>query len=275
MAAYVADVSTADFAASVLERSFEVPVVVDFWADWCGPCKVLGPTLERLADEGGGRWELAKVDVDANQQLAMQFGVQGIPTVVGFKDGEAVARFTGAVPEPAVRQFIDGLLPSDLDLAADRAYTALGEGDAALAEQVWRSVLATEPSHEPAGLGLAGLLIERGEHDEALAVLGRLAPTEAVRRLQAAARLTPEADLAELAAAAEGDGTAAVLAYAKGLAAAGAPEPALERLIDVVGRREDELSESARLVVLDLFELLGPDHPLTTSYRRRLASALF
>jgi putative thioredoxin len=275
MSPHVTDVSTADFSSAVLQRSFEVPVVVDFWAEWCGPCKVLGPTLERLATEGQGSWELAKVDVDANQQLAMQFGVKGIPTVIAFKDGQPVGQFTGALPEDQLRQFVDSLAPSELDVAAERAYLALDEGDEELAEQVWRAVLEREPSHELAGTGLAGLLLERGDLEGALAVLARLAPTEAVRQLQAAARLSNVGDISALEAAAAGGDVGAGLEYGKALAATGDYETAFEKLIDLVSQRDPEHSDAARLVVIDLFELLGPEHPLTAIYRRRLANALF
>jgi putative thioredoxin len=275
MSTNVKDVTAAEFAHAVLERSHEVPVVVDFWAEWCGPCKVLGPTLERLAGEGAGSWELAKVDVDQNQQLAMQFGVQGIPTVIGFKDGRPAAQFTGAVPERQVRDFISSLVPSELDVAADRAYIALDEGNEEAAEATWRAILAEVPSHEGAGVGLAGLLLDRGDNEAALDVLARLAPTEAVRQMQAAARLSGGSDLVELEQAAASGGIEHSLAYARGLAAAGDYEDALDRLIEIVSQRQEPFSEEARTTVLDLFELLGPENQLTSTYRRRLASALF
>lgn len=273
--AHVKDVTVADFAPEVIERSFEVPVVVDFWAEWCGPCRVLGPTLERLADEGAGSWELARVDVDANPQLAQTFGVQGIPTVVGVRNGEIVSRFTGAIPEAQVRQFVERLLPTALDLAAEQGHTALAAGDAESAEATWRAVLAEDPAHEDAGVGLAGLLLERGRASEALDILARLAPTEAVRRLQAAARLQPAGDRAELErAAADGD-LAASVALAKAEVSEGRVEEALARLVDVVAARSGDVSEEARATLVDLFELLGPTHPLTAEYRRKLANALF
>ncbi len=273
--AHVKDVTVADFAAEVLERSFDVPVVVDFWAEWCGPCRVLGPTLERLADEGAGSWELARVDVDANPQLAQTFGVQGIPTVVGVRNGEIVSQFTGAIPETQVRQFVESLLPTALDFAAEQGHVALAGGDAESAEAAWRAVLAEDPAHEDAGIGLAGLLLEGGRASEALDVLTRLAPTEAVRRLQAAARLQPAGDRAAIeSAAADGDLTASV-ALAKAQVSEGRIEEALGRLVDVVAARSGDVSEEARATLIDLFELLGPAHPLTGEYRRKLASALF
>jgi putative thioredoxin len=275
MSLHVTDVSTADFATSVMQRSHDVPVVVDFWAEWCGPCKVLGPTLERLAGEGGGTWELAKVDVDQNQQLAMQFGVQGIPTVIAFKDGQPVAQFTGALPEAQIRQFLEELTPSELDVAAERAFTALDEGDEALAEQVWSGILEQHPDHELSGIGLAGLMLERGDSEAALTVLSRLVPSEAVRQMQAAARLSEVGDISALQSAAATGDPGAQLEYGKALAATGDYEAAFEQLLDVVTLRDPDHSDAARLVVLDLFELLGPENPLTGTYRRRLANALF
>jgi putative thioredoxin len=275
MAANVKDVSTAEFADEVLDRSGTVPVVVDFWAEWCGPCKVLGPVLERLAGEDGAAWELAKVDVDANPRLAGQYGVQGIPTVVAFKDGQPVARFTGAVPEAQVREFLGGLAPSELDLMTSAGYAALERGDETEASRTWASVLENDPAHDGAGTALAGLLLERGEPETALSILGRLAPTEAVRRLQAAARLTGGGDLDGLAAAAQDGSPGSLVAYGRALAAQGAHEQALDTLLEAVATRDEAHSDDARKIVLDIFELLGPGHPLTSTYRRRLASALF
>lgn len=275
MAANVKDVTAAGFATEVLERSHEVPVVVDFWAAWCGPCKVLGPTLERLAAEGAGAWELAKLDVDAHPQLSAQFGIKGIPTVIAFRDGRPVSSFTGALPEQAVRQFLSELVPSELDLAADQGQLLLEAGDDPGAEAAWRAVLAQDPTHAGAGIGLAGLLIERGDHAGALTVLGSLAPTEVVRQLQVLARLGDAGDPGALEAAARRGGAVDVLAYGRALAGAGRHEEALTRLLEVVERKEGDISDQARKAMLDLFELLGPESPLTVGFRRRLAAALF
>jgi len=260
--------------AEVIERSHELPVVVDFWAAWCGPCKTLGPILERLAGESD-TWELAKVDVDANPEVAGQFGIQGIPTVIAFKDGKPVSRFTGALGESQVREFISQLQPTELDLKADAADDAYGVGDAETAERLWTEVLARDPGHEAAGVGLAGLLLERGEAETALQLLERIAPTEGVRQLQATARLSQTGSSADLRDAAESGDPQSILAYGRALAAESRYEESLERLIDLVAMKLDGISEEARVQVLDIFELLGPDHPLTVEYRKRLASALF
>lgn len=268
------DVTSNGFTAEVIERSHDLPVVVDFWAAWCGPCKTLGPILERLAEESD-TWELAKVDVDANPEVAGQFGIQGIPTVIAFKDGKPVSRFTGALAETQVREFLSQLQPTELDLRAGAADDAYGVGDTETAERLWTEVLATDPGHESAGVGLAGLLLERGEAESALKILERLAPTEGVRQLQAAARLSQTGSSTDLREAAESGDPQSILAYGRALAAESRYEESLERLIDLVAMKLEGVSEEARVQALDIFELLGPDHPLTVEYRKRLASALF
>ncbi len=252
-------------------------MVVDFWAEWCGPCKVLGPILERVADEMDGAFELVKVDVDANQQLAGQFGVQGIPMVVGFRHGAPVSHFTGAIPEESFRQWLDELLPSELDHMVDEARDAVLEGNLAMAEDRFRGVLTMQPDHIEAGTGLASLLITRGETEEALIVLGKLAPTAEVERLQAAARLaaTSGSDIGDLEAKlAESGSDADRIALANALAGKGQYEPALDHLIAVV-EAKGERKDDAREAMLDIFDVLGDGHPLTAPYRRRLANALF
>lgn len=272
----VRDVSTADFLVSVIEASHQVPVVLDLWAEWCGPCKVLGPILERAAVEGDGSWILAKLDVDQSPEISQQLGVQGIPTVVAFKDGVEVDRFTGAIPEAEVRQFLERLSPSPLDLETAAGDTALDAGDTATASAIYASVLEQDPSHLDAGLSLAGLLIEDGEVDAALEVLSRLAPTEAVRQLQAYARLgNSEVDIETLERAAT-DGTPADrLALGRALAASGRGEEAIESLMGVIGERVEPESDEARQTLLDLFELLGQDHPQVAGARRALANGLY
>ncbi len=276
MTTHVRDVSAAEFSEAVVERSRTVPVVVDFWAAWCGPCRVLGPTLERLAAEAEGTWELVKIDVDANQALAAQFGVQGIPTVIGFRNGEPVARFTGAIPENAIKQWLQQLVPSEDDLAAEQGRILAESGDLPAAEAAFRSVLERVPDHQSAGVGLAELLVDRGDAAEAVAILERLSPTDEVRRLLARARLNQSGgDLESLAeAAADESNLQAGLAYGRALAAAGRHREAFDVLLGVVSARAGDVSDEARQAILDLFEVLGDD-PLVAEYRRKLANALF
>lgn len=276
MSQNVREVSTADFPVSVIEASHHVPVVVDLWAEWCGPCKVLGPVLERAAEEAGGSWILAKLDVDQSPEISQQLGVQGIPTVVAFKDGVEVDRFTGAIPEAAVRQFLDRLSPSALDIETAAGDDALDAGDTARASAIYASVLERDPAHPDAGLSLAGLLIEDGEVDAALDILGRLAPTEAVRQLQAYARLgNADVDIDALERAATNGTPTDRLALGRALAASGRGEDAIQTLMGVIGERVEPESDDARQTLLDLFELLGQQHPQVAGARRALANGLY
>lgn len=275
---YIQEVTTSSFQQAVLQKSHDVPVVVDFWATWCGPCKTLGPMLEKLAAESGGSFILAKVDVDTNQQLAAQFNVQGIPTVIGFRDGAPVDQFTGAVPERAIRDWLDRLLPSELDMIVDQARDAAIAGNLDTAERLFRGALEVQADHQEAGTGLAALLIASGRQDEALIILGKLAVTEEVERLQSAARLATSrgSDVSEIVKRLDDDpeNSDIKIELAMALAARAEYEPALDRLLEVIRARGDA-KEEARKAMLDVFEVLGDGHPLTTTYRRELANALF
>ncbi len=247
----VYDVNEAEFMDAVVERSKTVPVLVDFWAAWCGPCRALSPLLEKVTTEAEGSFELAKVDVDANPRLAQAFRVQGIPTVIAFKDGAPVSQFSGAIPEPSLRQFLAQIVPPPVDAAVLEAEQLADAGDMEGAEERLNQILAETPTNLDAALALAGLLLERGATDEALAVLDRQAPTPEVKRLAATARL-----------------------LAAGEIDLDAPEQALSALMEKVTDGGDD-RDQARQVMLDIFELLGPDHPQTAQYRRQLANALF
>ena len=275
---FVKDVETAAFQREVVERSKQVPVVVDFWAAWCGPCKVLGPLLEKLAGEFEGGFELAKVDVDSNQALAGQFGVQGIPTVVGFKNGLPVSQFTGALPEHNVRQWLREIIPSEADLLVAAAGNLLDEGDAEAAERGYRQALAVDPRHIEATIGLASLLIDSEKNEEALDLLNSLPPTQEVERLQAAARMgTVDTDaIPELQArmAVDPENVAVRIELGKALAADQQFEASLDLLLAAVSQG-GETRDAARQAMLDVFEVIGPEHELTLAYRRRLANALF
>lgn len=278
MSAFISDVETADFQREVIDRSHEVPVLVDFWAEWCGPCKVLSPTIERLVTETGGRVRLAKIDSDRNQQLAAQMGVRGIPTVIAFKDGRPVNQFTGALPEAQVKAFIDALLPSELDLAVEHAERLFDEGHEDEAEQVLVQVLESEPTHQDAGVMLAGILLDRGDADAAMELLRRLSPTEEVTALMAASRMSSAEDYdieaLEAAVAADPDDEDSALDLAKARAAIGDHDAALAALLELVTRKGDR-ADDARLAMLDIFEVLGNDAELVGDYRRRLATAIF
>ena len=238
------DVTDATFQTEVVDRSMTTPVVVDLWAEWCGPCKTLGPILEKVTDETGGRVALAKVDIDANPGLAQAFRVQSIPAVFVAQGGKVYQGFIGAQPEQVVRQFVDSLLPTEEE---DALATLIAAGD----EASLRQALEIDPGNEPAIVALAELLVGSGAPaatEEALALLGRVPESAETRRVAAMARIGADA------ASVVDDGAEAKL------------DALLEQLKD---------DEEARREFLDLLELLGPDDPRTARYRRAMASRLF
>jgi putative thioredoxin len=258
----------------VLERSLQVPVVVDLWATWCGPCKQLSPVLERLAEAGNGAWVLAKVDVDANPRIAQAFGVQSIPMVVAVVGGQPVDAFNGALPEPQVRQWISALLdalrdrmpaiaeaeagaatgngepaeePEDPRFTA--AEDALERGDYAAAEEAYRQILAVEPANEQAAAALSQVrFLARAEN----------ADPSAIARADAAP-----------------DDVDAQLAAADAEAASDRVEDAFTRLVSTVARTSGDERDRVREHLIGLFELFPPDDPRVTAARRALARALF
>ena len=244
----VFDVDEAEFEQRVLERSKEVPVVVDFWADWCGPCKQLTPALERAAESRAGKVELAKVDVEKNKQLQAAFRVQSIPAVKAFKDGRVAAEFTGAIPPAEVERFFDSLVPSEADELA-----ASGDEDAL------RRALELDPSHPTARRELGKLLMKRGDTDEAIELLEGASGDFVADGLLARATLGDDATLAP-----------AFTAWDEGNLGA-----ALEVLQDGFARESDpDRRDLIRRVMVALFTELGPDDPLARDHRRRLSAAL-
>jgi putative thioredoxin len=243
----VFDVDEREFMEKVIERSREIPVVVDFWADWCGPCKALSPALEKAANARAGKVELAKVDVDRNQTLAQSFGVRGIPAVKAFRDARIVDEFTGAIQPAQVEKFFDRLVPSEADELA-----ASGEDEESL-----RRALELEPSHPDAAVALARLLVERGELDEAEGLLEPLAHDFRAAGLRARIELTRDGNEPEGAFEAWDEGD-----Y----------ERALELLQEALTSTSER--DLVRRVMVAIFTELGPDSELASRHRRRLASAL-
>ncbi len=281
----VIDVTEATFARDVLERSREVPVVVDFWAAWCGPCRMLGPVLERLAAEADGEWILAKLDVDQAPQLSAQYGIQGIPAVKAFRDGRVVAQFVGAQPEPNVRRWLATIAPTPTEQLLDQAADLEDAGDWSAAVSTYRQALALSPHDTAASLGLGRALLLLGQTDEATAVLQSIA--DDVDLGGEARGLLTQAQLAHDAAVVGGEaGARARLAENPndpealyGLAAALVAEEdyrgALDALLTLVRRQRRWRDEAGRKTMLGLFELLGDADPLTQEYRSKLSQALF
>jgi putative thioredoxin len=284
---WIVDVAEADFEREVLARSDGVPVVIDFWAPWCGPCRTLGPLLERLAVEHAGAFVLAKVDVDQAPQVAAHFSVRSVPTVVGVRDGSVRAEFVGAQPEAAVRAFLERVLPSEADERVAEAAALAAAGDVAAASEKLRAALAVDARHGRALVMLAQLLAsaEKGAPQEAVDLLDHVLPHdpafEDAERLSAQLRLrsggagAADSDALRAAVEAAPDDLAARIAWGRALAAGGRHEEALETLLEAVRRDPTFDDQAARKAMLDLFELLGPAHEATQRYRGLLARVLF
>lgn len=232
------DVTDATFQVEVLDKSNDVAVVVDLWAEWCGPCKTLGPIIEKVVDATNGKVVLVKINVDENPGLNKTFQVQSIPAVFALKDGAVVDSFVGALPEAAIKQFVEGLVPS---AGQNVLIDLIDAGD----EVSLRLALSTDPANEDAIVKLAELLVADGKSDEALALLGRIPESEQMRRVAASARIgdTPHNDDYD------------------------------ERLTELLGEVKGD--DEARQKFVDLLELMGPDDPRTSEYRRRLTAQLY
>jgi putative thioredoxin len=263
--ASVIEVTDATFAQDVLEESHRRPVVVDFWAEWCQPCRMIGPVLERLAEEHGGDFLLAKLDTDSNPQSSVAFRIQGIPAVKAFRDGQMVSEFVGAIPERAIRQWLEPLLPSEADRLVEQAEREESAGRLEEADRSFRQVLASDPNHVRAALGAGRLATVRGDLEEARRLLEPLRPDPEAERLL---------DAIEVSEWASPDGSGP-LAPAERAAAEGRFQEALETFLAAVQNGGEEDRKQAREAMLKVFSVLGEDDPLTAEYRRRLAAALF
>jgi putative thioredoxin len=276
----VLDVTDATFAKDVLELSKTKPVVVDFWAPWCGPCRVLGPIIEKVAAEQGGAVQLAKLNTDENPRTAQEYRIQGIPAVKAFKDGRVVVEFTGAIPEPQVRSFFAKLAPTAAERATQSADDAARRGDTVAAEAGYREALAKSSVNPDAIVGLAALLIARGERDEAETLLARIPLDRRAKVMKHRLFLTDFAakhasEPLEDDARTNPADPRARYRWGVMLAAREQYEPAFEQLLESVRLDRAFADGAARKAILALFDILGLESQVTREFQKRLSNVLF
>ena len=295
-AALIKDTSLPTFAADVLDASVEAPVIVDFWAPWCGPCKQLTPLLEKAVTDAKGKVRMVKVNIDENPEIAQQLRIQSIPTVYAFRNGQPVDGFMGAIPESQVKQFVQGLIAGagpgpaepegpDIDGALNLAAQALAAHDLAAAAHIFGEILQAEPGHPKAVAGLARCYLESGDLERAKKTLGLVRPDgqadEAIRAVEAELALKERAanagDVGPLKAriAANPGDLEARFQLATVLDAKGERDDAINELLEIVKRDRKWNEEAAKKQLLTLFEAMGPMDARTIQARRRLSSLLF
>lgn len=290
--ALVKDSDTAGFAADVIEASAEAPVIVDFWAPWCGPCKTLGPIIEKAVAQARGKVRLVKINVDENQQLAGQLRIQSLPTVLAFSNGQPVDGFTGALGESQVKAFIDKLIkqaappPDPIDEALEQAKTLLEAGDVTNAGALYSRVLQADAENGPAMIGLARCLVDMGSLPEAKSIYDN-APEEvrnsaemvsikaAIDLAEAGAKAASEIGALEARLAADPKDMGARYDLASALFGSGKREEAINQLMELFAEDREWNEAAARLQLLKFFEAMGPTDPLTIAGRRALSKVLF
>jgi len=272
---YIKTVSESDFEYEVIAYSNQIPVIVDFWAEWCRPCKTLTPMLEKLAEDSQGTFRLAKVNVDDNPNLSLRFGVRSIPNVKAFRDGHLVSEFLGLQPEPRVKEFIRNLTPSQIDLLLEKGQSQLESMNWLDAANSFHQFLAKSPN-QPAGLlGLLKSSLMQGFFPEAKQIMDEFPPSQEFAHMELLHPLFDALSREEINQPIDDDILDAAYRNALRLMMRGNLPATMDGLMDILRQNKHYRYDEARKVLLGLFEVLGDNHPLTQQYRRELAMVLF
>jgi putative thioredoxin len=272
---YIKVVNEPDFEYEVIAYSNQIPVVVDFWAEWCRPCKSLTPLLEKFAIEGQGSFRLAKVNVDENPNLALRYGVRSIPNVKAFRDGQVISEFLGLQPEPRVKEFIRNLAPSRIDLLLEKGQSLLESMDWAHASDTFQQFLLKSPNHPAGILGILKANLMQGKFSEAKHILDEFPSSPEYARMETLKPLFNALWSASSNQVIVDNPMDATYQNALRLVLRGNLPAAMDGLIDILRQDKHYRNDEARKVLLGLFEVLGDHHPLTQQYRRELAMVLF